>query len=219
MAISKRLKTVLSFVQEKSLVCADVGCDHGKLVVELVKQKGVHKVFASDVSEPSLNKTKQTAAEQNLKNVACIFCDGLTNYPINEVYDYVIIAGIGEGEIEKIIKCAQNTHTVKNYILQPMQEAQKLRKFLLSGGYEIQRDETIEDNGKFYSVILCGGKTGTPQKYENKDLWFGKTDLNEMGSDFLNKLIRDKEHLTRRINYLTQEEQDKLEFIIKILKR
>ena len=36
--------------------------------------------------------------------------------------------------------------------------------------------------------------------------------------DFLNKLIRDKEHLTRRINYLTQEEQDKLEFIIKILK-
>ena len=59
-------------------MAADIGCDHGKLAVELIKQGKANVVIASDISEKSLQKAVINSRLNGYEDqIICIAADGL----------------------------------------------------------------------------------------------------------------------------------------------
>lgn len=219
MKLGKRLEKVLSLVKRNSNVVVDVGCDHGKLSYALIKEKNANQVYATDISAPSLEKAKELAVKYNLTDrIACVCCDGLNGFNSGFKADYVIIAGMGGNETVKILKEGKEKNiSVKTYILQPMQDAEILRRYLFDSGYKIKADEIVLDKNKFYSIIKCAGKTGRAQKYNDQQLYFGKNSLKN--KDFCDYLDYTKNTLEKRINFLSIEENNKLKLTLKLLNK
>ena len=100
--LSKRLKTIASFVPKGKSVC-DVGTDHGYLPAALCLA-GVYKsVTATDVKEKPLENACKNLKKLGVTNVELIRCDGLSAVPYEKA-EAVVIAGMGGDVISGIIE-------------------------------------------------------------------------------------------------------------------
>lgn len=218
MRLGDRLKSVLSQIEDGAGCVFDVGADHGFFSLALVNKKKVKRVIASDISASSLSKTEALIKHKNIQDkVTCLLSDGLDEYPKNLKADCVVIAGMGENEIIKIIDKIEDMSLYNSFILQPMQQATQLRKYLLTKGFEILYDEIVLDKNKYYSIIKTR-KTHASQRFSEEDLWFGVTDLKNLSDDFINYIKYVKAGLEKRKNYLTELELKKLKKCESILK-
>ena len=101
--ISKRLQHIVDIVTYFDTI-ADIGCDHGYVCIELIKNKKVKKAIASDISYPSLKKTIDYVKENNIEDkIETRVGNGLEILSTDEV-DAVIIAGMGGVLISDILK-------------------------------------------------------------------------------------------------------------------
>ena len=73
----------------------------------------------------------------------------------------------------------------KRFVFQPMHDAEKLRRYILSNGGYLQRDFTFFD-GKFYDVLV-GGIGQEPQPYTDAEYEFGKENLQTMPKAFVDR--------------------------------
>lgn len=211
MRLGKRLVKLLSIIEDGAKLVIDVGTDHGYLMQNLLTSKKVEQVIATDISMQSLEKAKLLAKKYNLENqTKFVVADGLNNPMLNVKADYVVIAGMGGNEIVKILNNVQNIALYTNFILQPMQDVETLREYLLNNNFTIESDETVLDRNKFYSVMHV--KVAKKSKiYKPCDIWFGKTDLVNKGEDFKMYLSYLKTKLISREKYLSQAEKEKLQ--------
>ena len=82
---------------------ADIGCDHGYVCIELIKNNKVKKAIASDISYPSLKKTIDFVKVNNIDDrIETRVGDGLDVLNKDEV-DAVIVAGMGGVLISDIL--------------------------------------------------------------------------------------------------------------------
>lgn len=129
---------------------ADIGTDHGKLIVYALENEIAERAFAVDISCGSLEKARRAVKEHGLDERTDFFCgDGLT--PLKQIPDAVVIAGMGGNETVKIIS---DRPMDTRYILLPHQDAHAVRRYLVRNGFDILKDYVIRD-GKFYSVIVA----------------------------------------------------------------
>ncbi len=157
--LGERLYKCAEFVREGKKV-ADIGTDHGYLPIWLVKSGKNSFVTASDVSEGPLSSCALNAKKYNVE-INTVLSNGFENIDENDVDDCVI-AGLGGEMIAQIIDRAQwLKNPQKHLILQPMTMPEKLRKYLFSKGFSIQKEELVLDEGRIYSVMLV--------KYEEKE--------------------------------------------------
>lgn len=177
MKISKRIETIIELCPSDT-VYADVGCDHGYVSTELVKQNKAKKVYACDISEKCLEKTKILAQKENIENqMEFVCCDGLTslqNLPVSAC----VIAGIGGREIISILK---NSKHIETLVLQPMRNVKELREFLVDHNHKILKDFVISEKSKFYHFILA---FSGQDKLTNSEIMFGRTNLESKTEDF-----------------------------------
>ena len=155
--ISKRLQHIVDIVTYFDTI-ADIGCDHGYVCIELIKNKKVKKAIASDISYPSLKKTIDYVKENNIEDkIETRVGNGLEILSTDEV-DAVIIAGMGGVLISDILK---NNYVAKFVekdpllILQPVQQAKDLRYYLYENKFEIVDEDFILDMGKYYNLIVA----------------------------------------------------------------
>ena len=155
--ISKRLQHIVDIVTYFDTI-ADIGCDHGYVCIELIKNKKVKKAIASDISYPSLKKTIDYVKENNIEDkIETRVGNGLEILSTDEV-DAVIIAGMGGVLISDILK---NNYVAKFVekdpllILQPVQQAKDLRYYLYENKFEIVDEDYILDMGKYYNLIVA----------------------------------------------------------------
>lgn len=155
MKLSNRLKTILDLVPQNSIV-ADIGTDHGYIPRELIENKISKYVIATDISGPSLEKTKEIVKSKNLdKYIETRLGDGLMPIKAFEV-DLVLIAGMGGVLISEILREAkQRLDTYGRYILQPMVGADELRKYLVNNGFEIIDEELAKEDDRIYEIIVA----------------------------------------------------------------
>lgn len=209
MRLGLRLKRVLDQIEDNPKCVFDVGADHGFLTLALINKKKCKSVVASDISASSLAKTQKLVEDKGIEDrVLCLISDGLDSYPKDLRADYVVVAGMGENEIIKILDKIKDFSLYKYFILQPMQDAVNLRKFLLLNNFEIIYDEIILDKNKFYSIIKVI-KTNKKQTFKEDDLWFGLTDLKNLSDDFIDYVSFIKKGLDMRQDYLTEVELKK----------
>ena len=155
--LSFRQQTLVNLAQSFDTTI-DVGCDHGYIGVELLKQNKTKFLFCSDISEKSVNKAKLLIKKNDLKNqVTTLVGDGLWVLEGKPV-DQVIVAGMGGLEIKKIVSEYSQSKKVKYWIFQPMNELFEFRKFLSENNFFIEKDFIILDKKKFYHIICAQPK-------------------------------------------------------------
>jgi len=144
-----RLQAVLDQIPDTETL-ADIGCDHGKLIVSAILSNKAEFGIAVDISIDSLNKAKDLAIKYGILDKIQFFCgDGFL--PIKKEVDCAIIAGMGGYEITKILT---QKDIAKKYILVPHQDVNILRKYLQSNQFFIEKDFVVKVH-KFYQIIVA----------------------------------------------------------------
>ena len=153
MELSKRLKCVADMVTQGSKV-ADIGCDHGYVSIYLVKEKLAMDVIAMDVNKGPLECARQNVEREGLAQyIELRLSDGLKALSPGEVHS-VICAGMGGRLVVKILTEGKEILAqVKELILQPQSEIQLVRTFLYENGFEIQQENMVLDDGKYYQMM------------------------------------------------------------------
>lgn len=153
MELSIRLKKIVSMI-EKCHCILDVGTDHAYVPIYLVKNGISKTAIASDINRGPVEKAKINVLNNKVDDkVHCRLGSGLSTVKSGEA-DVAIIAGMGGNLIRDIIE--DNIEVFKNLeyaVLQPVQNAEVLREYLYSKGYEILDEEICEDDNKFYEII------------------------------------------------------------------
>lgn len=172
MKLSKRLQTIADFIKKDEVV-ADIGTDHAHIPIYLIKNNIISKAYACDINKGPLEKAKENINYYGVKNIELRLSNGLEKLKSDEA-DTVIIAGMG-GEliIDILEKGRRFFESKRKFILSPHTKIDEVRKFLLSNGFEITKEDMCIDEGKFYTVIEVK-YTENKEMYSETELLYGK---------------------------------------------
>ena len=151
--ISKRLLCCASMVQPGSRV-ADIGTDHGYLGIYLLQTGAARHVIACDLRKDPLENARRNAKLFGADGAMEFrLSDGLGKIRPDEV-DTVVMAGMGGDLIQKILsQCSWRRREGLQFILQPQSAGNVLRRWLCEDGFEIQREEPVQDGHFLYTVM------------------------------------------------------------------
>ena len=190
MELSKRLQAVADLVSE-GLVVADVGTDHGYIPIYLIETKKSPKAFAMDVNKGPLLRAKEHIAEHGLET--CIetrLSDGVRALQKGEC-DCVVVAGMGGALTIKIMEEGKDIfRSLKEFVLQPQSELQKVRAYLYQNEYSIVEENMVLDDGKFYPMFRV--INGQSEEYHAIELCYGKLLLEQKNTVLKNFLEKEK---------------------------
>lgn len=223
--LDSRLMACAEFVNSESIV--DVGTDHAKLPIWLIKNNIIKFAYACDINKFSIEKSRKNIQKYDLdKKIKVFYSNGLSNVPEN-IAETIVIAGLGGETIKNILKnCTWNEKNKKNkkFILQPTKYDHVLRDFLLKNNFEIIQEKIVNHNKYNYTTILCeflgkNYKNYKNYKFDKLHAFLGKIPANKASIEYVKKNIRylEKFLFGAKINKNT-EYQIELESIILDLK-
>ena len=179
MALSKRLQTVLDFVDVNDKV-ADIGADHGYLVIAM-QELGVSFLQVVENKKGPLDRAKHNL--RDFDNVIFSLSDGISDIDPN--IDTVTICGMGGLNIVEILNNNLDTaKKLKKIIMQGNSKTYELREFLINNGFSIDDEEIVEDSDKYYEIIVSSYK-GSQEKISYHELLFGPVLLKKKSDTFV----------------------------------
>ena len=205
MSVSKRIQTLCSLLAPAK-VFADVGCDHGYCTQYMLENGLCKQAIFSDVSKGSLQKAEDLLASfVEDGRATAVLGDGF--YGVPSTVDEVLIAGMGGSEILSILTDEAHGFLPKNFVFQPMLNADKLRRWLLENGAYITRDFTFQD-GKYYDVI-CGRRLADGEQrqvYTDMEIEFGKENLETLPTAFVGRVEKQLRDIEQYLQSNLQED-------------
>ena len=150
MRLSDRLENILELVP-RGLACADIGCDHGFMAIELVSRGIAPKVIASDLRTGPLERARENVEKAGLSDkISLIISDGFSAIEPGSVKT-AVIAGMGGMLIRDILTSGMDCiKQMDDFIVQPQSNIPEFRNFLRQSGFEIKRNNVLIDAGKYY---------------------------------------------------------------------
>ena len=201
MKLSKRLETVASFVTQGSNI-ADIGTDHGYIPIYLIREGIACHAVAMDVRKGPLKRADAHVSMYGLtEKIETRLSDGLQALQPGEA-DTVIIAGMGGELVIHILE--QGKHmwdSVAQWILSPQSDLDKVRRYLVSHGFQIRKETMLEEDGKFYTVMKA--VPGSMEYGGESHYLYGRYliyEKNPVLARFLEKEKRLKEEVLARIS-------------------
>ena len=190
MELSKRLQAVADLVSE-GLVVADVGTDHGYIPIYLIETKKSPKAFAMDVNKGPLLRAKEHIAEHGLETrIETRLSDGVRALQKGEC-DCVVVAGMGGALTIKIMEEGKDIfRNLKEFVLQPQSELQKVRAYLCENAYFIAEENMVLEDGKFYPMFRV--INGQSEEYHAIELCYGKLLLEQKNAVLKTFLQKEK---------------------------
>ena len=190
MELSKRLQAVADLVSD-GLVVADVGTDHGYIPIYLIETKKSPKAFAMDVNKGPLLRAKEHIAEHGLtSSIETRLSDGVRALKKGEC-ECVVVAGMGGALTIKIMEEGKDIfRDLKEFVLQPQSELQKVRAYLYQNAYSIVEENMVLDDGKFYPMFRV--INGQSQEYHAIELCYGKLLLEQKNAVLKTFLQKEK---------------------------
>ena len=195
--LTSRMLTIALLAGINDIV-ADIGCDHGKLSAYLIKNGLASVVYATDISEKSLQKAIELSKREKIENIEFFLGDGF--YAFNKSVDCAIVAGMGGETICEIIEhnCAKT-----KLVLQPMKDSEILYKHLIESGFYIEKVQIVREGGRFYEIVLCVPGKDEPFDYSLPPI--DKLVMDENSRDFF---IHKLEVLKRAFNCASMSKKD-----------
>ena len=170
-SLGPRLSKCAEYVRDGSKF-ADIGTDHGYLPIWLRLKSKVSSAIAADIGEGPLSSAKKNAAKYRCE-IKTALSDGFKNISPEDVED-AVIAGMGGGLMISIITAAPwLRENNRHLILQPMTMVPELRKWLSDEGFSIDKEETVVDENKVYSVMSVYFAPERP-RLEEIEIYMGK---------------------------------------------
>ena len=147
------MKAVASMVTPGSIL-ADIGTDHGYVPISLVQRKKIPKAIAMDINKGPLERANAHIAESQLEEfIETRLSDGVKKLKVGEV-DSILIAGMGGELVIHILSDGREVcRSVKELILQPQSELDKVRQFLRKNRYKIIDEDMVIEDGKYYPMM------------------------------------------------------------------
>lgn len=165
MALDARLQAVAAFVPSGSRA-VDIGTDHAYLALSLQQERGAASVIAADKNAGPCEAARHTLREAGLEDVIPVRQgDGLAVLKPGEV-DTICIAGMG-GQLIKEILAAEPAVLAgtQRLVLQPMNAAENLRRWLYTAGWHIADEALAADDGRLYEIIVpVPGRVAMPEE-------------------------------------------------------
>ncbi|MCI9032082.1 MAG: SAM-dependent methyltransferase [Clostridia bacterium] len=140
----RRLEAALELLPS-GVVLADIGCDHGKLCFDALETRKATKVYACDISAPSLEKARKALKGLNAEFVCC---DGLEKVP--KGYTAVSVCGMGGESMLGILEGYDGDATL---VLQPQSHAFDVRKTLTQNGFRLDEEIIAFERNRYYPVM------------------------------------------------------------------
>ena len=209
MKINKRLKLVGDYI-DKGSIPLDIGCDHAKLSIYLLRDKNFPFVYASDNKIGPLNQAEENINYYKLTNrIELIKADGLNS--LNDKIDTITITGMGGLTINKMfIVNKSNLANIKTIILSPNNFVKEVRETITKLGYYLKDEELVEENNKIYHILLFSKGTIS---YSSKELYLGPI-LMTKNNQFIKKYYRNELLKINNLllnNTLSKEKKEELE--------
>ena len=101
-------------------------------------------------------RAKEHIREHGLEDrISARLGDGLEKLEPGEA-DAVVIAGMGGELVIRILEGGKRLwEDVRDWILSPQSELEKVRRFLWENGFETAAEAMVEEDGKYYTVMKC----------------------------------------------------------------
>ncbi len=166
MRFGNRIAAVAALVPRGAKV-ADIGTDHAYLAIELIEVRGAEKVVATDKNEGPCAAARRTLSAVGLLDRVPVRCgDGLVPISLGEV-DTICIAGMGGGLIASILTAGASVLAdVSRLVLQPMNDASALRRWIYENGWHIAEESLVTEDGRLYEIIAAEpGVEKTPETW------------------------------------------------------
>lgn len=211
MNLSKRLSMNASFVS-RGMRLADVGTDHGYVPIHLVQEGVIPSAIAMDINQGPLDRAKEHIKEFHLES--CIhtrLSDGLQRLQPGEA-DSVLIAGMGGALMIKILTEGKSAlETVREIILQPQSEIDKVRYYLENNGYRIVDENIVFEDGKYYPAMKA--ERGIMHYDRKMDYLYGRI-LLEKKHPVLKEYLEQRNQVCRNILHALEKNGKKEERLV-----
>lgn len=201
--LSKRLQTVAHQVQSGGVV-ADIGCDHGFTSVYLVEQGLAERVIAMDINEGPLERAKEHIRQYNMQSrIETRLSDGAGELLPGEA-ETLLISGMGGALICRILSDSPEVvRQAEELVLSPQSELSMVRHFLQDTGYCIDREEMLQEQGKYYVVLHA--VPGSQNFTGEEEYIYGKYLIDRGDACLLSFLEKEENRLQRILQRMEQE--------------
>jgi tRNA A22 N-methylase len=152
MSFSRRLRNICSLIDTEHISSlVDIGYDHG-LVLNWAIKTGIKDVIGVEVAE-HFQRTYENRFPDDGHNISFYTGDGLLALPENKQIDCIILTGLGEERIRKILAASvSRLNGAQQIIISPSTVDLKLRLFLNENGWYANKELLFKEQSKFYVV-------------------------------------------------------------------
>ena len=170
MSLSLRLNTILKYIQPVS-VLADIGCDHGKLLLAAMEQSRCQFGVGTDLRPGPLKRAQEALKMAGYEDRTQFFLtDGMKNVPI--MAQTWVIAGMGAQLITRIIKDSIiEAQATEQLVLCPHHQPEQLRLKLAKLGFSLKQEELLYED--HYYWVLVYQYTGDITMPSIREQYFG----------------------------------------------
>ena len=192
--ISDRLR-IVAHMCEKGAVVADIGTDHGYLPIYLVQEGIAPSAIAMDLRKGPLEKAKKHICDNCLEDrIQTRLSDGLEKLSKNEA-DIITICGMGGRLIADIVTKGKDVITQNTIlVVSPQSEVGEFRHFLVSQGFEIEDEQMLKEDGKYYFIIKCRkSEESVCSEFSETQYQYGWKLLDSKDKTLYEYLIKEKE--------------------------
>lgn len=187
MKLSNRLSAITDYVSPEDKII-DIGCDHALLDIYIANEMG-KRLIASDIHEGAVNNAAKNIEKYEALSMVDLRLGNGLNVVNPEEINTIIIAGMGYNTIKDILSNSEKMTNVNKIIVQSNTDVIKLRKFVISLGFMINRERLVKDGDIIYTVIeFIKGE----EKYSYEEIYFGPRILENKDELF-------KEYYTKKL--------------------
>lgn len=199
--LSKRLYACARYT-DGFVQLADIGTDHALLPIHCIKEGYVSSALAIDNKEGPFVIAYSNVKKRNLQDrITVIKGDGIEK--ITDETDVVVISGMG-GRLIADILTKHPTRNVKRFVLQPNNEADKVRAILKSIGYYIVDELVMKENHKYYDIIVI--EQGE-YEYTSFEINFGPINVKQKPFYFIERIDKEITKLNKILPNIPTDQQ------------
>lgn len=213
MTLSKRLETIYKMVP-KSIV-ADIGADHGKLIISLVKNEIASFGYAVENKKGPYSRLCKAIEQSGLKDkITPLFSDGIKDIPSS--VETLIIAGMGGYNVINILKAnPKKVEKINTIIVDAHNAIKEMREQICEMGFVIADEQIVYEDNIYYEIIkFIRADTAF---YSDIDFEFGPILRQNKSSLFkqkhksrilkINEILSSKQIPQERIEHLNKEKE------------
>lgn len=210
----KRLQTIAQKLKPYRKI-ADIGCDHGYLIIEAFKISNDFEFIAIDNKIGPLNTCRENISKLSYSDkVRFSLSSGIKD--INDDTEVLVLAGMGGMLVCDILK--DNIKNTQRIITCANRSNYNVRKYITSLGFKITSEELINENNKYYQIIVFD-KSKEICTLTEKELMFGPIFIKEKKDIYISYLKNELETLLKIENvHKSDEIETKIEMIRSIIK-